>query len=174
VALIPERLVNFKVYDSNGKELLGQTDVELPTFDPITESIGGAGMAGEYDSPVIGHFKSQTLKLKWRTLTKEGVKLFVPVRQAIALYGSVQFQDSTAGGLTTQKWRIECTGQVKMFTPGKLEPGKVMGVEMDFELALIRISADGQQLLELDKFNMIYKVNGVDYLAKIRQDTGGV
>lgn len=173
MAQIPERLVNYKAYNG-AAELLGTTDVELPSFDVLTESISGAGIAGEYSSPVLGHFGSQTLKLKWRTITRTGLLLLAPVRAVLDIRGSIQIQDTTSGAISTQAMRVECSGQVKHYTPGKVEPGKVMGVECDLEVATIRISLDGSPVIELDKFNSIFRVGGVDYLQKVRQDVGGV
>jgi P2 family phage contractile tail tube protein len=173
VPQVPERLVNFKAYNG-ALELLGATDVELPSFDVMTEEISGAGIAGAYSSPVLGHFGSQMVKLKWRAITRAGLLLLAPVRTVLDIRGSIQLQDTTGGPLTTQAVRVECSGQVKHFTPGKLEPGKVMGVELDLEIATIRIELDGSPVIELDKFNMIFRVNGTDYLQKVRQDVGGV
>lgn len=173
MAEIPERLVNFRCYNG-AAELLGMTDVELPAFDGLTENIAGAGIAGEYESPVLGHFKSQMVKLKWRTVTKAGLALLTPVRQVFDIRGSVQLQDPMLGTLVTQGWRVECTGQVKHVGLGKFEPGKVMGAETDMECAVIRIALNGEPLVELDKFNMIFKVNGIDYLRQVRTDLGGV
>jgi P2 family phage contractile tail tube protein len=174
VSLIPERLVNFQCYNGPAAAFLGMTDLELPAFEAMTETISGAGIAGEYASPVMGHFASQKAKLKWRTLTAEGLAIIAPVRWVFDIRGSIQLQDPRLGLLTTKAMRVECTGQVTTFAPGKLEPGKVMGVESDVELAVIRISLDNVELLELDKFNMVFRVNGVDYLQKVRQDLGGV
>jgi len=174
VGQIPERLVNFRCYVGQSAELLGMTDVELPAFEAMTETISGAGIAGEVESTVLGHFKSMTAKLKWRTVTAAAVALVAPVRQVFDIRGAVQLQDPMLGTLTTQALRVECTGQVKTLNPGKLEPGKIMGVESDIECAVLRISLDGVPLVELDKFNMVFKVNGFDYLAKVRRDLGGV
>lgn len=171
---IPERLVNFRCYAGPAAEFLGMTDVELPSFEAMTETISGAGIAGEYASPVLGHFASQTVKLKWRTITAAALSLLAPVRQVFDVRGSIQLQDPGLGLLVTQALRVECTGQVKSQNPGKLEPGKVMGVETDVELAVVRISLDNVPIIELDKFNMIFRVNGVDYLQKVRTDMGGV
>lgn len=172
--LIPERLVSFRCYGGAKVEFLGMTDVELPSFESMTENISGAGIAGEYASPVLGHFGSQTVKLKWRTITAVALGLLAPVRQVFDVRGSIQVQDPTYGTLITQPLRVECTGQVKGQTHGKLEPGKVMGVETDVEIATIRISLNDVPIIELDKFNMRFIVNGVDYLAKVRHDLGGV
>jgi P2 family phage contractile tail tube protein len=174
VSLIPERLVNFRCYGSDASEFFGMTDVELPAFDAMTETISGAGIAGEYASPVLGHFGSQMVKLKFRTATAAALSLIAPVRQVFDIRGSIQLQDSQGGPLTTQALRVECSGQVKASTMGKLEPGKVMGGEVDMEIATIRISIDGESIIELDKFNMIFKINGFDYLRQTRVDLGGV
>ena len=40
---------------------------------------------------------------------------------------------------------------------------------MTVEITYIMIELDGKQKIELDKINNVYKVNGVDLLAKIRK-----
>lgn len=175
MAQIPEKLVNFRCYGgSSGNELIGLTDVELPKFDAMTETIMGAGIAGEYDSPVIGHFKSLVAKLNFRTVTNLGVALLAPVYQILDIRGSIQTQDPSLGQLATVALRFEVRGQTKSGDPGKLEPGKPMASGFEIECATVRISLAGKPVLALDKFNMSYIVNGVDYLRGVRQDLGGV
>jgi P2 family phage contractile tail tube protein len=171
---IPERLVNFRAYNGPAAEFLGLTDVELPSFESMTETISGAGIAGEYAAPVLGHFASQVVKLKWRAPTAAALGLLAPIRHVLDIRGSISMQDPMLGSLLTQSMRIECTGQVKHGGLGKLEPGKVMASDVDLECAVIRVSIDDVIVVELDKFNMIFKVLGVDYLAKVRRDVGGV
>lgn len=172
---IPERLVNFNVYGGPAStQFFGMATVELPSFQSMTETIQGAGMAGEYDSPVLGHFASQMVKLQFRTPTIDVFGLLAPIRHVLDIRGSIQHNDPMLGALTTASMRIECTGQVKNTNLGRLEPGKLMNAEVDLECAVIRISLEGVPLVEIDKFNMIYKVSGVDYLAKVRRDVGGV
>jgi P2 family phage contractile tail tube protein len=173
MAQIPERLVNFNVYNG-AAQLLGMATVELPSFEAMTETIAGAGIAGEYSSPVLGHFSSQMVKLAFRTITSQVFALLAPSRHVLDIRGSVQIQDPMRGTLTTEAWRIECTGQTKSSNLGRFEPGKVMGAELDLECAVIRVAREGVPLIEIDKFNMIYKISGVDYLAKVRRDVGGV
>ena len=174
--LIPERLVNFRIYGGAAKnEMLGVTDLTLPDFDALTDKISGAGIAGEIDSVVIGHFGSQVLNLKWRALTKAGITgLMAPVPQVLDCRASVQSQDKGNSSLVTDAWRVEVRGMVKTFKLGKLEPGKQMDTSSDVEVQAITISNAGMQLVQLDKLNMIYIVGGVDYLQKVRIDLGGV
>jgi P2 family phage contractile tail tube protein len=171
---IPERLIDFRCYGADATEFLGMTDVELPAFEAMTETISGGGIAGEVESVVLGHFKSMSVKLKFRTPTEKAVALLAPVRQVIDIRGSIQMQDTQGGPLVTKSLRVECSGQVKHKAFGKLEPGKPMASEVDLEIATIRISVGGVLLVELDKFNSIFRVNNVDYLKQVRTDLGGL
>ena len=67
---VPEKLINYKVY-LDRSDMVGLADVELPNFEAMTETIKGAGIAGEIDSPTLGHYGSMTLTLNWRTITSE-------------------------------------------------------------------------------------------------------
>ena len=44
-----------------------------------------------------------------------------------------------------------------------------MDATVTVEITYIMIELDGKQRIELDKINNVYKVNGVDLLAKIRK-----
>ncbi len=171
---IPESLTNFRCYGPDTSEFFGVTDVELPDFDSLTEEISGAGIAGSYASPVPGHFGSQMVKVKFRQPTEKAVALLAPVFQAIQLYGSMKLQDPMLGSLVSKQVYVECRGQIKKFALGKMEAGKPMGAEIDMEISKILVKIAGVDMIELDKFNMIYKVLGVDYLRQVRNDLGGV
>jgi P2 family phage contractile tail tube protein len=148
--------------------------VDLPSFEAMTETIAGAGIAGEYASPVLGHFASQMVKLAFRTTTKAQLDMLAPVYQRFDVRGSVQIQDPGLGLIGTHSIALDCRGQVKNLTLGKMEPGKVMGSELDLEIARITVDIAGVRVVELDKFNMVFAVNGVDFLANVRRDLGGL
>jgi P2 family phage contractile tail tube protein len=175
VSLIPDKLVNFRAYGGPGsKELIGTTDVELPELNPLVDKIMGAGIAGEIESPVIGHFQSLTAKVKWRITTAQVLALLAPVAQTFDFRGSAQLLDSQLGTVTTQPVRISINGRQKGFKPGKFEPGKPMETDCDIEVEKLLIVVADVEIIELDKLNMIFKVNGTDYLESVRSDLGGV
>ena len=53
------------------------------------------------------------------------------------------------------------------YTHLKVEKGEAMEATITLELTYIMIEVDGVQLLEVDKLNGIYKVNGNDMLAGV-------
>ena len=84
---IPERLVNFRVFNDN-KDLLGIATVELPEISAMTDTVSGAGIAGEVDSPVLGHFGSMTCTLTWRTIEGDVLSLAKQQSHTLEVRGS--------------------------------------------------------------------------------------
>ena len=71
---VTERLVNFRVYNE-GNDLLGVATVDLPELSSMSDTVSGAGIAGEVESPVLGHFGSMETTLTWRTIEPAAMEL---------------------------------------------------------------------------------------------------
>ena len=72
------------------------------------------------------------------------------------------------GGYDFKGLRVVEMGRVKKFKPGKIEKSEGMEATVTLELTYIMVEVDGEQLIEIDKLNGVYKVKGVDMLAKVR------
>lgn len=169
--LVPEKLINFRVY-LDGGDLLGLADVQLPELEAMTETVKGAGIAGEIDHPVLGHYASMTLALNWRTIESNVMILSQPKAHALDLRGSQQVYDSGAGEYKTVPVRVVVRVMPKKTSLGKLEPGVTTETSNEFEVNYIKIFVSGKKEVEIDKYNYICEVNGVDYLAGVRSDLG--
>ncbi len=60
-------------------------------------------------------------------------------------------------------------GSNKSFKPGDLNKGQEAGTALAFELDYLKLMVDGQVQLEMDKWNNVFLVDGVDYLAEVRE-----
>lgn len=163
--------VNFEVYDS-GNRLIGQTDIELPELSMKTVDISGAGILGEYSAPVPGHFESFEVKLKWRVLNTTQGETFRHIQHQISCYGNQEFQNTGNGEFRQVPVRINISGVPKSYSLGKFEPSSTTDTEMTVEVNRLEIVVDGSQTVLIDKFNYIYKVNGVDEMQAIRKNLG--
>lgn len=168
---VPEKLINFRVYE-NGNDLVGVADVELPSLETMTETVKGAGVAGEVDSPVMGHFGSMELTLNWRTLEKTNIKLAVFGGVALDLRSSQQVYDSNSATLKTIGTKVVIRGIPKNTELGKLEVGTTTDTSNVIEVTYLKVDIDGETVLEVDKYNFICVINGVDYLASVRENLG--
>lgn len=168
---VPEKLVNARVY-REGERLVGIADVELPEIEFVTETVSGLGVAGEVESPTLGHFKPMVLKLKWRTKTPAAAQLLAPKAHQLDIQASIQEWDQDKGTYATYPVKVVVKAIPKKGSLGKLEPGKPQDAEQEFEVTYIKVWVKGQEMIEADKYNFIYKVDGVDYLESVRRDLG--
>lgn len=168
---IAEKLTNFSAY-LEGDEWLGLVDVELPSLESLTETMKGAGIAGEVDSPVIGHYGAMSVKLNWRTLGSQAIKLAEQKTHALDFRGSQQIYNAGSGEYEHQGVKVSVRAIPKTMESGKFEVGATTGTANEMECVYIKKEIDGKRVLEIDKFNFIAFINGNDALEKVRKNLG--
>lgn len=168
---VPEKLINYSVY-RNGSEFLGTADVELPSLEALTETVSGAGIAGEVDSPTLGHYGSMTTTLNWRTIDKPMLRLAAPQAHSLDFRGAQQVYDSAAGTYRSVGVRVSIRGIPKTTTLGNLAPNSPTEGSNELEVVYIKVLVDGQNILEIDKYNYVCVIDGVDYMSTIRRQLG--
>lgn len=168
---IPEKICGYNIYNE-GEKLVGITsEVELPSFEAMTSTISGAGIMGEVESPNPGHFGSQKIDIGFRTVSVDAAKLYEPRGQTITLRADQSSYDVSNGVIGHQALRIILHGVPTAFKAGKLSAGNPTESLVTLELYYIKIELAGETIVELDKFNSIYVVNGIDWMSQIRDNT---
>lgn len=169
VTNVPEIINNFNVY-SNGNQLIGVSgSVTLPTLDAITETISGAGILGEYETSIVGNYSSIQQEVPFRVLDTDIFSIMNPTELVdLTFRASQQSTVKSTGAIAYKGMRVVERGRFKNFDPGKLELGKQMDAKVTMELMYILIEVGGKTMLEYDKLNSVFTVNGVDLLAKVR------
>ncbi|MBY0088392.1 phage major tail tube protein [Brevibacillus brevis] len=172
VNTIPERLRNFNVYLDGSNDLKGVADIQLPSFELMTDTVKGAGIAGEYDSPTLGHFQSMKLSLSFRTVTREMFGLLRQKSQRLDCRGALQLYDAGEGASKTVAVKVVVQGPTTKVDPGKFETGSAMDGSAEVEALYLKIDYDGKTIVEIDKLNFICVIDGVDQLADTRKALG--
>ena len=169
--MIPEVINNFKVYGDDGDEYLGITaEVSLAELNNTVASITGAGIAGTYDAPVIGHYDSIKQEIPFRIMTSNAVKMMNPMQVLrLNMRGAIQMTDKSTGVSAFTGLRYVVGGRCTSFNPGTLQPGQPMNSAATIEATYILVEADGEKIIELDKINNIFNINGTDLLEEVRK-----
>lgn len=169
-ANIPEIINNFNAYH-NGNVMIGVSGaVSLPSLDAITETISGAGILGEYETSVVGHYGPMTQEVPFRILDTDIFSLMDPSALVdLTFRASAQSTVKATGAIDYKGMRVVERGRLKGFTPGSLEMGKQMGASVTLELLYILVEVDGKTMLEYDKLNSVFVVNNKDLLEKVRK-----
>lgn len=167
---IDQLLTNFGAY-ADATRWLGVVDVELPAFEALTETIKGAGITGEVNAPVKGHYGAQTLKINWKTITSESIELAEPKVHVLDFRGNQQIFDP-AQGYIDQGVVVKVRCVPTNFNPGKFAVAAATETTNEFEVHYIKMIVDGKTKLEYDKFNAICIINGKDIMATVRKNIG--
>lgn len=169
IAGIPEVINDFNVY-IQGNKLLGQTgEVTLPDLEAMTYTIGGAGILGEYEAPVIGRYGSMEQEIPFRCANSYLFRLMNPAGIVeLTLRAAVQTVLTDSGQVVENGMRIIFRGRCKKVSMGKAKQGEGMDSSVTLELTYYKVEAGKKTAIELDKLNGVFKLNGIDLLAPIR------
>lgn len=168
---VPERLINFRVYNDNN-DLLGIATVDLPEIQAMSDTVSGAGIAGEVESPVLGHYSSMTTTFSWRTIEKSAMSLAKQQAHMIEVRGSQQVYDAANGTYSTVSVRAAMRVVPKTVTLGTFEPGATTDSSQEFEVLYLKLFVGGEEVLEIDKYNYVAKFGEDDILSSVRSDLG--
>ena len=85
-----------------------------------------------------------------------------------------QIYDSASGKYKVGNVKCVVRGVPKKTELGKFDVGTTTGTANTIETAYLKVTIDGETVLELDKFNYICNIGGVDYMADVREALGMV
>ncbi len=154
----------------DGHKMVGLTDeVTLPDFDALTETLSGAGILGEIDEPTLGHFGASEIEIPFLMVDNQMFGM-MDMSSSINLTLRISNQAIEQANFKTDFMpsRIVIKGKKKGFTMGSAKQGSAMKPSVKVEILYILIEVNGKKKFELDKLNVVYKVNDKDLLQKAR------
>ncbi len=166
---IPQVVNRYNLY-RKGSKLVGLTgEVELPSVTMVTDTLEGAGTGGNMDVPVIGLTENMDIQIPFMSLTKDLFSLANPGEaEDLTLRGAIQGTDPATGKISYTSVAISVRGTVKEIAPGTVKSGGRMESSVTMALSYYKIVLDGETVLEIDKLNNVFVVNGVDVLKEVR------
>lgn len=166
-----ESVINFAVYEDS-VEYVGMAGVTLPNLAAIVQTLSGAGIAGNVEVPVLGHYDVMSLTLNFRTTTEHSVRLSEPRRHNIDLRMAQQIEGTVAGEVKVQSIKHVLVVVPKTDTGGTVAPAAPTNGSGEYSVRYWATYIDGAKVREIDPLNFICEVNGVDYLADVRKAIG--
>lgn len=147
-------------------EIDDNVSCQLPSLETQTSEIKGAGILGSIDMPSVGTLGNLTFSINLRSVNKNSHMLLKPGVVKIEVRGAIEVDGDK--GIEIKKFKAFLTAQNKKYDPGKIENGNTMDGSAEWTVTRYSLIVDGVEVLLIDKKNMVYKVNGIDYLAELR------
>lgn len=161
---IPDKINDFNVYDDAEKLIGIGEEVTLPDIEMLSETVRVAG--GEVDSPTIGQFTSSQVEIPFQSLTANTFNMYNPLKaKNITLRASQQEMDGN-GNIVFTGIRVVFRGRPKTLTSGSVKKGSGTGTSLAIEWTYYMLEIGGKKVVEIDKLNGVFKINGVDILAQ--------
>lgn len=166
---IPTKINKFNLYNEAERFLGNGEELPLPDFEALSETISGAGILGELDDPNVGYFSNMEMEIPFRVVDQESVDMIDMTKAVKLTIRAAQQTTESTGDIDFRSMRVVVRGRCKKYSPGKVKAGATMETKLTLTILYIYIEVDGKPMVELDKLNEVFKVKGVDILAKIKE-----
>lgn len=167
-----------KLFNANcfvdGNSLLGRaSEITLPDVKAKLEEHAGLGLIAAIDLPT-GQIEKMVAKVKWAGFYADAFTLGGDPFTARKLQCRGSVETHTADGMIAQVPAVMLlTARWTAIPGGVLGSGKATEHESELTVTYYKLTLDGKDLIELDVFNSIWKVNGKDIRETYRKNLGG-
>ncbi|PIQ25419.1 phage major tail tube protein [bacterium (Candidatus Blackallbacteria) CG13_big_fil_rev_8_21_14_2_50_49_14] len=166
------RLTNANVF-FEGNSLLGRVEeITLPEIKVKTAEHKALGMVGSIEA--FAGFEKLEGKIKWSSLYPDAMKKTANPFKSVQIQVRGSLESWTGQGRSEQKKVvINLTVAFKKFPGGNFKPQDNVELETDFACYYMKQTVNGEDIVEIDVLENIYKAGGVDMLATYRSNIGG-
>lgn len=167
------KIFNANVYVDGTNSLLGRAgEVTLPEVVAKMEEHVGLGMIGVVELPT--GLSVLTTKVKWKGFYPDQIEYGANPFVARKLQVRASHETYAAGGRVAElPLVVQLTCRWKKTPLGVFVPQTGQEHEDELATTYVRIVLDGEELLEIDVLENVWRVRGQDVLATYNKNLGG-
>lgn len=166
---IGNKVINYSVYvrkEGRPYKVGDTTEIQLPSIEMLTDSIKGAGIVGEVDLPVYYQPGSMTLGVSIR-VPGEDIGLLMEANDIEVRWVTDVFDTTnTKTKINAHKAFVKCVN--KKIEEGKVTMGEASDGSFEYEVFAYKRIINGKEIINIDKFNGIFAVNGKNLLQDVQ------
>jgi P2 family phage contractile tail tube protein len=164
-------ITNANIY-ANGVGFLGRAkEVEIPeaAFKFVDhEALGMVGM-----TELFAGIEKMEATISWNSVYADALRIFSNPNEPILLQCRMSMRVSNSAGLVDEVPVIATLSVVPKNIPGlSLKQQENVELETKLNVTYYKLEIDGEAITEIDLLANIFKVNGVDLLARYKRNTG--
>lgn len=163
--------ITFAVYEDTD-EFAGIASVKLPEKNRKVITINGAGIGGDVEVPIPGHYDAMTLEMVFRNYSPEVARLREHRRHNIELRAAQQREDPVSGTIITDSVKHVFVTIPKSASGGNIAPASPSDTTVVSTVRYWATYINGVKVDEIDPFNGFDITNGNDYNAAVRKALG--
>lgn len=172
MANIRNKTIQYSIYnkDSGKSVYIGDTSsYTRPSIESLTDTVAGAGLMGEIDLPAIGQLASMEAEIAFNKTNAEFISLAAPTAHKLEVRWVTDIVNTSDASVTVEANKEILTVIPKTAELGDIEGNATNEATITFEVLTYQYYIAGKSVIEIDKLNNVFKVNGTDYSAAIRK-----
>lgn len=164
--IMKQGTINFNVYEGQ-KRFLGLASVDLPTIEKTVNSVLLAGMAATMEV-VMPILNALTMTMHFQSVTDDAVSLLDNKSHNLTLREAIQTENGVTGEIKPSGVKHVFRVVTKTLNMGNVAPASASEVSGEYAVRYwAKYDENGNNLLEIDVKNGIFKVNGANVLEGI-------
>lgn len=169
--IYPNGHIDYLMYKDGG-ELIGIAKVTMPPIKYKTVNAQGAGVMGEVTIPMAGMIDAMNIRIDFSSVTDAIVQLGTNEWHDVALYVADQYFDSVNRKEELEQERFEMSIRPTEINQGTIQTASAADASGTYSVCKYTVYKDGQKVIDIDQFNQVHEVNGVDNAAAVRKALG--
>lgn len=169
---IVNKVSNCNIY-LDGVSYMGRAEeVALPDISPKMLDHKALGMAGEAELPSTG-VQKMSCKIKWNAIYPDVMRKTHNCFQSLRLMVRTSIDTFEGASRTAQTPCVVYLQAVPKKAGGLVfKPQDNVEREDEFNVTAYKMEIGGEEIVDIDVLNNIWRVNGVDQLAQYRANLG--
>ncbi len=170
---IPNILNDANIY-VDGANWLGKAEVTLPEIAQEMKDYKAFGISGTVEVPIKGHVGKMEGTIKFKSMTADAANILYDPSHApmLDVRAAIQKYDPATGSMQTYPVKVTLRAFFKKVKLIDFKQASDADNEISYTAHYFKLEIDGKEIVEIDQFNYIYKVNGKDIMADVRSAIG--
>lgn len=169
--IYPNGHVDYLMYE-NGGTLIGVGKISMPAIKYKTVPNTGAGLMGDVTIPLASMIEAMTVNIDFTSVTDAAVQLGTNEWHDVAVYVADQYFDSVNRTEEIEQTRFEMSIRPTEVNHGTIATASAADASGVYSVCKYTVYKAGKKVVEIDQFNQIHMVNGVDCAADVRRAIG--
>lgn len=169
--IYPNGHIDYLMYE-NGGALIGVGKVKMPNIKYKTVNAQGAGLMGEVTIPLAGMIDPMIINIDFSSVTDAIVQLGTNEWHDVVLYAADQYFDSVTRKEELEQNRFEMSIRPTEIDQGTIQTASAADASGAYSVCKYTVYKDGVKVIDIDQFNQVHEINGVDNAAAVRKALG--
>ena len=169
--IYPNGHVDYMMY-KNGGALIGVGKITMPPIKYKTVAVTGAGLMGDATIPLASMIEAMTVQIEFTSVTDAAVELGSNEWHDVAVYVAEQYFDSVNRTEEIEQTRFEMSIRPTEINQGTIQTASAADASGTYSVCKYTVYKNGAKVIDIDQFNQVHEINGVDNAALVRKAMG--